>query len=117
MESSAAEPASGPRTTSVVGLNTRWAWCGPGFRASEANFALAEGGDTRLNEWMRARLSLAVWPAPADMTVPLKDVETALIVYFAPPINLDKNPNKLARLSAARSEMAVETAAWRRSES
>lgn len=73
-----------------------------------ANYGLAEDGDTRLNEWMHARLSLAVWPAPAAMTVPLRDVETAVIVHFAPPINLDKNPGKLARLSGARAEMAAE---------
>lgn len=76
-------------------------------------YALAEGGDTRLNEWMHARLTLAVWPAPAGMPVPLGQVETAVIVHFTPPINLDKNPSKLARLSRARADMAAEAAAWR----
>lgn len=78
-----------------------------------ANYALAEGGDTRLNEWMHARLTLAVWPAPADMPVALGDVETAVIVEFTPPINLDKNPGKLARLSRARADMASEASRWR----
>lgn len=78
-----------------------------------ANYALAEGGDERLNEWMHARLTLAVWPAPEEMPVPLGDVETAVIVRFAPPINLDKNPGKLARLKIARAEMAAEAARWR----
>ncbi|TCJ23792.1 hypothetical protein E0W80_09545 [Microbacterium sp. PI-1] len=78
-----------------------------------ANYALAEGGDARLNEWMHARLQLAVWPTPAGMTVPLGEVETAVIMHFAPPINLDKNPGKLARLSRARAKMAAEAAAWR----
>lgn len=78
-----------------------------------ANYGLAEGGDARLNEWMHARLALAVWPASAGMTVPLGDVETAVIVRFTPPINLDKNPSKLARLSAARAAMAAKAAAWR----
>ncbi|MFJ6429205.1 GIY-YIG nuclease family protein [Microbacterium maritypicum] len=77
------------------------------------NYALADGGDARLNEWMHARLTLAVWPAPADMPVPLKEVETAVIVRFTPPINLDRNPGKLARLSAARAEMAAEASRWR----
>ncbi|MBN8423103.1 hypothetical protein JF531_01035 [Microbacterium esteraromaticum] len=77
-----------------------------------ANYGLAEGGDARLNEWMHARLTLAVWPAPAGMPVPLGDVETAVIVRFTPPINLDKNPGKLARLSAARAAMAAEAAAY-----
>ena len=78
-----------------------------------SNYALADGGDARLNEWMHARLTLAVWPAPAAMPVLLGDVETAVIVRFTPPINLDKNPRKLARLSAARAAMAAEAAAWR----
>ncbi|MEV7618910.1 GIY-YIG nuclease family protein [Microbacterium sp. NPDC089321] len=78
-----------------------------------ANYGLADGGDACLNEWMHARLTLAVWPALAGMAVPLGDVETAVIVRFTPPINLDKNPGKLARLSAARSEMAAEAATWR----
>lgn len=78
-----------------------------------ANYALAEGGDARLNAWMHARLSLAVWPSPPEMQVPLSDVETAVIVHFAPPINLDKNPRKLARLSRARAEMAAEAKRWR----
>ncbi|MCC4268376.1 GIY-YIG nuclease family protein [Microbacterium schleiferi] len=78
-----------------------------------ANYALAEGGDTRLNEWMHARLTLAVWPAPASMTVPLGDVETAVIVELTPPINIDKNPGKLAGLSRARAHMASEASRWR----
>lgn len=78
-----------------------------------SNYGLAEGGDARLNEWMHARLTLAVWPAPADMPAPLGEVETAVIVRFTPPINLDKNPGKLARLSAARAEMAAEASRWR----
>lgn len=78
-----------------------------------SSYGLAEGGDARLNEWMHARLRLAVWPAPADLAVPLGLVETAVIVRFTPPINLDKNPRKLARLSAARADMATEAATWR----
>lgn len=78
-----------------------------------ANYVLADGGDAGLNEWLHARLTLAVWPAPAGMPVPLTRVETAVIVHFTPPINLDKNPSKLARLSAARAAMAAEAAAWR----
>lgn len=76
-----------------------------------SNYALADSGDARLTEWMHARLTLAVWPAPAVLPVPLGDVETEVIVRFAPSINLDKNPGKLARLSAARAAMAAEAAA------
>lgn len=78
-----------------------------------ANYALADGGDARLNEWMYARLTLAVWPAPADMPVPLGDVETPVIVHYTPPINLDKNPSEFARLSRARADMASEASRWR----
>lgn len=78
-----------------------------------SDYGLAEDGDARLNEWMHARLSLAVWPAPAGLLVQLGTIEAAMIVRFAPPINLDKNPGKLARLSAARKVMAAEAARWR----
>ena len=77
-----------------------------------ANYSLAEGGDARLNEWMRSRLTLAVWPSPAEMSVPLGDVETAMILRFTPPLNLDKNPSKLANLRRARAEMAAQAAQW-----
>jgi len=77
-----------------------------------ANFTLADGGDQRLNDWMHARLILAVWPAPGDLAMPLSDVETAVIEHFTPPINLDKNPGKLARLSKARAAMAAEASRW-----
>ncbi|WP_424448558.1 GIY-YIG nuclease family protein [Microbacterium arborescens] len=78
-----------------------------------ANYALAPGGDERLNAWMHSRLSLAVWPAPAGMALRLSEVETAVIKQFAPPLNLDKNPRRLARLSRARAEMAAEASRWR----
>lgn len=78
-----------------------------------ANYGLAEGGDATLNGWMHSRLSLAVWPAPESMNPPLGSVETQVIVHFTPPLNLDKNPNKLIRLSRARAEMAAEAALWR----
>lgn len=77
------------------------------------NYALAQGGDARLNGWMRDRLSLAVWPAPPARDWSLADVETAVIQHFTPPINISKNPRKLARLSHARAAMAVEASQWR----
>ena len=77
-----------------------------------ANYALTADGDARLNEWMHARLRLAVWPAPENLPVSLGDVETEVIQHFTPPINLDKNPGRLQRLRTARAEMAAEAAAW-----
>jgi len=62
---------------------------------------------------MHERLSLAVWPAPAAREWVLGDVETAVIQRFTPPINIDKNPAKIARLSRARAVMAAEASQWR----
>lgn len=78
-----------------------------------ANYGLAADGDDRLTGWMHARLALAVWPALTGMSVRLKDVETAVIEHFAPPLNIAKNPGRLARLTRARAEMAVEASRWR----
>jgi len=77
------------------------------------NYALAEGGDARLNRWMHERLTLAVWPAPAARDWSLADVETTVIQRLMPPINISKNPRKLARLSHARAAMAAEASQWR----
>lgn len=82
----------------------------PGYFAM---YGLADSGDDRLNEWMHSRLTIAVWPAPAGMQVRLKDVETAVIEHFCPPINLDSNPGKLERLKRARADMAAEASRWR----
>lgn len=78
-----------------------------------SNYGLAEGGDARLNKWMHERLTLAVWPAPAVRDWSLDDVETAVIQRFTPPLNISKNPRKLARLSRARAAMAAEASQWR----
>lgn len=78
-----------------------------------ANYALAPGGDERLTLWMHTRLTLAAWPVPVCMPVPLKEVETAVIEHLTPPLNIDKNPRRLARLSRARAEMAAEASRWR----
>jgi hypothetical protein len=75
-------------------------------------YGLTKGGDERLSSWMHARLTIAVWPIPENSSTLLKKVETAVIMHFTPPINQDENPSKLARLSAARTEMAAEAAAW-----
>lgn len=78
-----------------------------------SNYALAEGGDARLTEWMHERLSIAVWPAPTERGWLLSIVETAAIAAFTPPINISKNPGKIARLSHARAAMAAEASQWR----
>jgi hypothetical protein len=75
-------------------------------------YGLGGDGDARLTAWMHDRLTLAVWPAPAGMPVALANVETELIRHFTPPINIAKNPRKLARLQGARTAMAAEARAW-----
>lgn len=77
-----------------------------------AMYGLADGGDARLTAWMHQHLTLAVWPRPRDAIVPLAHVETKVIEALTPPLNLSKNPGKLARLSQARAEMAAEAASW-----
>lgn len=78
-----------------------------------SNYALAEGGDARLTGWMHERLSIAVWAAPTERAWSLSDVETAVIARFTPPINIAKNPGKIARLGDARASMAAEASQWR----
>ncbi|MEQ6896562.1 GIY-YIG nuclease family protein [Microbacterium sp. KR10-403] len=76
-------------------------------------YGLSQGGDERLTEWMHSHLELAVWFKPDGSAERLVDVETAVIKRFAPPINIQKNPRKLGRLSRARSEMKIEAQQWR----
>ena len=76
-------------------------------------YSLAGDGDAQLTAWMHGHLSLALWAAPIQMSVKLVDVEAELIRHFMPVINIDKNPRKLARLTAARKAMSAEAKAWR----
>lgn len=82
----------------------------PGYFAM---YGLANGGDERLNVWMHSRLMIAVWPAPANMPVRLRDIEIAAIEHFLPPVNLESNPARLERLKRAHAEMAAEASRWR----
>lgn len=82
----------------------------PGYFAM---YGLAEGDDDRLNEWMHRCLTIAVWPAPPNMPVRLKEVEAQVIERFTPPINLDSNPGRLEHLKRARAVMAAEASSWR----
>jgi hypothetical protein len=79
-----------------------------------SNFGLAEGGDAALSAWMHTRLTIAVWPAPATLDLPLASVEREAIQRWTPPINLSNNPSPAPELSAARAAMAAEARAWTR---
>lgn len=76
-------------------------------------YSLADDGDAQLTAWMHEHLSLAVGAAPVQMSVKLVEVETQLVRHFTPAINIDKNPRKLARLTAARKATSAEAKAWR----
>jgi hypothetical protein len=76
-----------------------------------ANYALTPEGDDRLTDWMHDNLSLAVWPAPQPLPVPLRDIEKAVLWQWAPPINLTDVPQPSAYLRALRAEMTDESRA------
>lgn len=76
-----------------------------------SNYGLSTAQDTLLTSWMHAHLALAVWPA--DGTVPLRNVESAVIARWTPPLNLAGNPRPAPGLSAARAVMAAEARAWK----
>lgn len=78
-----------------------------------ANYGLVPPGDETLTEWMREKLQLAFWPKPADAV--LKRLESALLVDWLPPINLQGITTPWTRqLSDARAVMAAEARAWAR---
>lgn len=75
-----------------------------------ANHPLETDGDERLSAWMEHRLTLATWVKP-DAVV-LVEVETAVVLRFRPPLNLDKVGEPRARLRAARADMTAASRHW-----
>jgi hypothetical protein len=76
-----------------------------------ANYGLSAAHDERLTTWMRNRLQIAVWPTPA--LVALSQIEVAVIGQLQPPLNLTHTSTPLvAKVKAARAEMAAEARAW-----
>ncbi|MBV1780834.1 hypothetical protein KRR55_17100 [Paeniglutamicibacter sp. ABSL32-1] len=75
-----------------------------------SHYGLTPSGDARLTAWMHKHLTLAVWEQTAQLTHPLIEIETAVIRHWIPPINIDKNPQPLQRLSRERSAMARQAA-------
>lgn len=73
-----------------------------------SHYALTPEADDRLTAWMHAHLSIAVWPAPTELNVTLKTLETAMLAAFDPLLNLTNTPNPSPRLKAARKVMAAE---------
>ena len=89
-------------------LNLRAVARNPAKPGHFAHYALTPEGDDRLTAWMHAHLSIAVWPAPMDLDITLKKLETAMLIAFDPLLNLTKAPHPSPRLRAARKVMAAE---------
>jgi hypothetical protein len=77
-----------------------------------ANFALNREHDAALQDWIDARIELAVWAKPVDCTN-LGAVEVGVIGRWVPPLNLKDNTSTWsATVSAARRVMAEDARAW-----
>ena len=77
------------------------------------NYGLEDDGDDRLTAWMHENLLIAVWPAPAGMSMEvLRDVEKALLREWPPPINIQHVEKPLERLKAGRTVMKLEAEQW-----
>ena len=78
-----------------------------------SNYGLEPEGDARLTTWMRAHLTLAVWPAPPGTV--LATVEGALITRLSPPLNLAGVETPWSSMvSTARARMAAAARQWRK---
>lgn len=67
-----------------------------------ANYGLSPGDDAKLSDWMRRRLSVSLWPH--DDASPLDGIETAVLRFLCPPLNLNKVDTPWRRdVKAARS--------------
>jgi len=78
-----------------------------------SNYGLSASDDATLTSWMREHLRHAVWPKPSNCEFTLDQVETALLVELAPPLNIkDVVTPWRAKLEAARAVMAGEARQW-----
>jgi hypothetical protein len=78
-----------------------------------SKYGLSASDDAILTSWMREHLRLAVWPKPSNCEFILRQVETALLVELAPPLNIqDVVTPWRAQLKAARAVMAEEARQW-----
>lgn len=86
----AADPAKKPRTGSSTvrrsfaalvreTLDLNAIARNPGKPGHFANYGLTPAGDARLTAWMHERLILTVWERSTALTLPLADVEVAVI--------------------------------------
>lgn len=76
-----------------------------------ANFGLNPEDDRALTEWMRRRLTLAVWTW--DGSEPLRDTEASVLKSLLPPLNIAGVEHRWrAQVQAARKVMADQARAW-----
>ncbi|MGO4957488.1 GIY-YIG nuclease family protein [Luteococcus sp. Sow4_B9] len=76
-----------------------------GARSPRSKWRLADKAqEACLTEWMRAHLTLTIWPSPADVN--LEATETLIIRVWHPPMNLSKDPVKWVHLQQRREAMA-----------
>lgn len=75
-----------------------------------ANYALDVASEGSLSRWMEQRLSLATWSKPEG--VGLDEIETEVVRWLRPPLNLNKVGEPRTRLRAARQRMASAARAW-----
>ncbi len=73
-------------------------------------FGLSTTGDTRLTTWMRTRLWIAVWVAPAGCH--LKVIEDQLKFSWSCPLNLDNGNPWQELVRAERAIMADQARRW-----
>lgn len=78
-----------------------------------AHYGLSPEHDEKLTVWMRERLTLAVWPKPADCEIALGEIESALLQKLKPPLNLTGVVTPwTAQVKAARKVMADQVRRW-----
>lgn len=78
-----------------------------------ANFGLEPEGDSLLTRWMHENLTMAVWEMPEDMSASMLAVlEAEIIRLWTPPLNIQKNPDKVPHLRAARARLAADAKEW-----
>lgn len=74
-----------------------------------SSFGLSEADDAKLSSWMERNLTLAIWP---HVDVPQLDaLETAVLAFLLPPLNISKITTPwTAEIKAARKDLASEAA-------
>jgi len=76
--------------------------------ADFASFGLVGDGDRILTAWMAQNLQLSIWEKPDTPEFALDHIETQVIRFWDPPVNIDKAPTSRRELKALRALLARE---------